>query len=182
MKNMSKTLLLFNVVLGSLVLLTTSCKTEDTDPTYTLTQADLNKATSAEDLDVTGTEYGEDVSIPHNGMPISPDSTFRDIFSNISTSDNIKAGTIFTKKTWMKNPDGSKGMLQVTFAMAKREAGYNPTGGDFEYVMMPNDGSNNYDTNPNGMLPDVSITDMRGKLGTCAGCHAKVSSYIFVRP
>ena len=177
-----KTTLFFVALMGGLLLLAPSCKTEDdTDPTYTLSQADLNKATNAEDLDVTGTEYGADVSIPHNGMPISPDSTYRDIYSNIAKSDDIKMGTIFTKKTWMKNPDASKGMLQVTFAMAKREAGYNPAGGDFEYVMMPNDGSNDYDTNPNGMLPDVSNTDMRGKLGTCAGCHAKVSSYIFVR-
>ena len=178
-----KTTLFFVAVMGSLILLTTSCKKdEDSDPTYTLTQSDMNNATSAEDLDVTGTEYGADVSIPHNGMPISPDSTFRDIYSNISSSDNIEVGTIFTKKTWMKNPDGSKGMLQVTFAMAKREAGYNPAGGDFEYVMMPNDGSNDYGVNPNGMLPDESMTEMRGKLGTCAGCHAKITSYIFVRP
>ena len=177
-----RTRLFFILLMSGLLLATTSCKKdEDPDPTYTLSQNDLNKATTAEDLDVTGDEYGADVSIPHNGMPISTDSTFRDIYSNISKSDPIKTGTIFTKTTWMKNPDGSKGMLQVTFAMAKREAGYNPAGGDFEYVMMPNDGSNDYDANPNGMLPDVSNTNMRGKLGTCAGCHAKVSSYIFVR-
>jgi len=47
---------------------------------------------------------------------------------------------------------------------------------------MPNDGSNDYAVNPMGMLPDVSDTDKRGKLGTCAGCHAKISSFIFVRP
>ena len=178
-----RTTLFFVVAMGTLLLLTPSCKKdEDSNPTYTLTQSDLNKSTNAEDLDVTGTEYGVDVSIPHNGMPISPDSTFRDIYSNIAKSDAIKVGTIFTKKTWMKKPDGSKGMMQVTFAMAKRESGYNPAGGDFEYVMMPNDGSNDYAINPMGMLPDVSNTDMRGKLGTCAGCHAKTSSYIFVRP
>ncbi len=179
-----KTTLFFVTLMCGLLLLAPSCKTDNDDPnpTYTLTQADLNKATEVEDLDVTGTEYGADVSIPHNGMPISPDSTYRNIYSNNSNSNIIEIGTIFTKKTWMKNPDGSKGMLQVTFAMAKREADYNPAGGDFEYVMMPNNGSNDYDTNPNGILPDESNTDMRGKLGTCAGCHAKISSYIFVRP
>jgi len=180
MKNM-RTTLFFVALMGGLILLTPSCKKEDEPTTYTLTQADLNKATNAEDLDVTGDEYGADVSIPHNGMPISTDSTFRDIYSNIATTDAIKMGTIFTKKTWMKNPDGSKGMMQVTFAMAKRESGYNPAGGDFEYVMMPNDGSNDYGMNPMGMLPDESNTAVRGKLGTCAGCHAKVTSFIFVR-
>jgi hypothetical protein len=62
----------------------------------------------------------------------------------------------------MKLADGSKGMLQVTFAMIKREEGYYPLGGDFEYVMMPNDGSNDYEVNPNGMLP-ADGSEMRGQ-------------------
>ena len=151
-------------------------------PAFKATQTDLDKATNAEDLNVTGTKYGEDVSIPHNGMPISPDSTFRDIYSNLLPQENINVGTIVTKSTFMKHADGSKGALQVTFAMIKREPGYFPTGGDFEYVMMPNDGSNDYEAHPNGMLPPESATEMRGQLGNCASCHAKAgSSYLFVR-
>jgi len=77
--------------------------------------------------------------------------------------------------------DGSKGMLQVTFAMAKREAGYYPEGGDWEYVMMPNNTGNDFNTQPNGALPDASNTDMRGKLAMCVACHTAQSDFLFVR-
>ena len=149
-------------------------------PAFKATQADLNASTNIEDFNVTGTKYGEDVSIPHNGMPISVDSTYRDIYSNIGEKENVRVGAVFTKSTYMKHADGSKGALQVTFAMIKREDGYYPLGGDFEYVMMPNDGSNDYDVNPNGMLPDEG-SEMRGQLANCASCHAKTSEYLFVR-
>ncbi len=153
---------------------------DGTVPAFKATQADLNAAVNAEDLMVTGAEYGADVSIPHNGMPISVDSTYRDIYSGIGEKENVDVGTIFTKGTFMKHADGSKGALQVTFAMIKREEGYYPVGGDFEYVMMPFNADNDYGTNPNGMLPDEG-SEMRGQLANCASCHAKVDEYLFVR-
>jgi len=179
---MQKKGLALAAILGVIILFT-GCNKDDKDETptiYTLTQSDLNKASMAEDLGVSGTPYGQDVSIPHNGSTMSPDSTIRDIYSNLNRAATIETGTIFTKHTFLMNEDGSKGDLQVTFAMVKREAGYNPEGGDFEYVMMPNDGSNDYVANPNGMLPDVGQTDMRGKLAMCASCHSKSTSYVFV--
>jgi len=171
------------MILSAFIILTTSCKKDedDTPATYTLTQADLNKAINVEDENVTGTPYGADVTISHNGTTVSPDSTFRDIFSNISLTTDVAMGTVFTKRTYLRNADGSKGNLQVTFAMAKREAGYNPDGGDWEYVMMPYSATNDYSAQPNGMLPDASQTDMRGKLAMCASCHSAQSSYLFVR-
>ncbi len=179
-----KTKLFLMLAIAGFIALSSGCK-KDEDPqeaeTYTLTQTDLNQATGAEDLDVTGSPYGQDVTIAHNGMAVSADSTFRDIYSNISSSESITLGTIFTKKTYLMNADGSKGMLQVTFAMAKREAGYNTDGGDWEYVMMPNNTGNDFSAQPNGVLPDISETEMRGKLAMCASCHSKKSSYIFVR-
>ena len=165
-------------------LLWTSCtndNNDDPDPTYTLTQADMNGSDKEVELNATGRKYG-DASIPHGGSGLTTEDTYRDIYSNIGfkSSDASASGTIFTKRTYMKNADGSKGELLVTFAMAKREAGYFPDGGDWEYVMMPNDGSNDYSENPNGMLPDASATDMRGQLASCAGCHAKASNdYLF---
>ncbi|MEE4260065.1 MAG: hypothetical protein V2I62_09910 [Bacteroidales bacterium] len=179
---MNKKVLIFTTVLSAIILIA-GCKKEDKDETpatYTVTQSDLNKAATAEDLGVSGTPFGQDVSIPHNGSTMSPDSTIRDIYSNLNRAATIEMGTIFTKHTFLMNEDGSKGDLQVTFAMVKREAGYNPEGGDFEYIMMPNDGSIDYGVNPNGELPDVSQTDMRGKLAMCASCHSKSSSYVFV--
>lgn len=181
---MKKKTSMFAVLIAAILIVTASCKKNEEEPqdqTFTLTQALLNQATQDEDIGVSGSPYGQDVSIPHNGTTMSPDSTIRDIFSNIAQSASIQPGTVFTKHTYLMNSDGSRGDLQVTFAMFKREAGYNPAGGDFEYVMMPNDGGNDYVTNPNGKLPDVSQTAMRGKLGMCASCHANKSSYIFVR-
>lgn len=150
-------------------------------PAFTATQSDLNAATNEEDIGVTGTKYGADVSIPHGGTSGNPDSTFRDIYSNIGAQEDIRVGAVLAKRTYAKNADGSQGPLLITFAMIKHEEGYFPSGGDFEYVMMPNDGSNDYSSNPNGMLPDASALDMRGKLESCAGCHSKVSGYSFVR-
>lgn len=165
-----------------LLLFVTSCKNEEADPSYTLTQTYLNKSTKVEDSDVTGIEYGADVSIPHGGENLTTDGTYRDIFSSIGSNGDVALGTIYTKKTYVKNANGSKGDLLVTFAMAKRESGYYAAGGDWEYVMMPNDGTNNYTANPNGTLPPTT-SEMRGQLANCAGCHAAASAsdYIFVR-
>lgn len=179
-KFLSITLLL---ICGS-ILFISSCKNETTpDPSYTLSQADLNKSTQTQELDITGVKYGTDASIPHGGSNLTTDDTYRDIYSSIGPGGTVTTGTIFTKKTYMKNADGSKGALLVTFAMAKREAGYYVNGGDWEYVMMPNDGSNDYTANPNGTLPAASATDMRGQLANCASCHAKAAStdYLFSR-
>ncbi len=179
---MKRQALVFGLLIGLLVVVS-SCKNDSDDPEVVieLTQATLNQSVQVEDLNVSGTPYGQDVSIPHNGSTISPDSTLRDIYANVAASAAITPGTIFTKRTHIMNTDGSKGELQVTFAMIKRESGYNPDGGDFEYVMMPFSTSNNYTDNPNGMLPDVSQTEMRGKLQMCASCHSKAAGYVFVR-
>lgn len=181
---MNKLLNITLLICAVLLLFATSCKNEsDPEPMYNMTQADLNKSTQVEDTDVTGTKYGADVSIPHGGQNLTSDDTYRDIYSSVGPNGEITMGTIFTKRTYIKNADGSKGDLLVTFAMAKRESGYYTSGGDWEYVMMPNDGSNDYTANPNGTLPAESATEMRGQLANCASCHAKASAsdYIFVR-
>ena len=108
-------------------LLWTSCTNdsdEDPNPTYTLTQADMNGSDKEVELNATGRKYG-DASIPHGGSGLTTEDTYRDIYSNIGfkSSDASASGTIFTKRTYMKNADGSKGELLVTFAMAKRKPG-----------------------------------------------------------
>lgn len=175
---MKKQLLSFIVLSLGVALFMSSCKNdnEDPDPSYTLTQNDLNKSSDEVEKDITGKKYGEDVSIPHGGSGLTFDDTYRDVYSNLSKSTSANdMGTIYTKRTYVKNADGSKGDLLVTFAMAKRESGYYAEGGDWEYVVMPNDGSNDYSVNPNGLLPPTSETNMRGQLASCAGCHAKAS-------
>ena len=182
---MNKKLHLILVTIVSLSLFISSCTNSDEDPpapSYTLTQDDMNKSTESVEEDVTGRKYGEDVSIPHGGSKLTSEDTYRDIYSNQTSksTDAESLGTIYTKRTYVKNADGSKGDLLVTFAMAKREAGYFTDGGDWEYVMMPNDGSNDYGDNPNGLLPPTSATDMRGQLPGCAGCHSQAGNdYLF---
>jgi len=180
---------LFSIILiftSGLLFLISACtnnNSEEPNPTYTFTQADLNNSTQSQDENITGKKYGINVSISHDGTNSDANETYRDIFSNIGKGGTIKTGTIFTKRTYKKNADGSRGELLMTFAMAKRESGYYSAGGDWEYVMMPNDGTNDYNTNPNGTLPPASATDMRGQLAVCASCHAYASSsdYIFSR-
>jgi hypothetical protein len=184
-QRMNKNLLILVILLMSFTLVWTSCTNNDDDddpaPTYTLNQEDLNKSNKEVALNETGRKYG-DASIPHGGSGLTTDDTYRDIYSTVGfkSSDASEVGTIYTKRTYLKNADGSKGDLLVTFAMAKREAGYYPDGGDWEYVMMPNDGTNDYNDNPNGALPPASASDMRGQLANCAGCHSQASNdYLF---
>lgn len=162
----------------------TACSDDDDDDNtpFIATQANLNAATNVVELDINDNKYGES-TIPHNGNPGSGEDTFRDVFSSESDHSNseLDKGTIVIKHTYAKNADGTKGDLLVTFAMIKREADYYPTGGDWEYVMMPNDGSNDYSTNVNGLLPSDIDDASRGKLASCAGCHAEGGTdFLFV--
>lgn len=103
----------------------------------------------------------------------SPDSTVREVFaSTANLSGSIPVGTIVTKNTYKRGADGNKtDEIYVSFAMVKREAGYYPDGGDWEYIMMPNDGAVDYNVHPFGILPDEGSSS-RGKLTSCAGCHS----------
>jgi hypothetical protein len=170
----------FIIILTLIIGCSEKSTTEPDNSQYLASQADLNKSTNAYLLNLTGRTFGES-SVPHNGTTLSPDSTYRDIFgTNPNKDDAIKKGTIITKRVFIRNADSTKGSLQVTFAMIKRESGYDTPNKDWEYVMMPFDASNNYNTNPNGILPDISNTQKRGKIAMCIGCHASASGGDFL--
>ena len=144
-----------------------SCSNDDDDPvTYTLTQDALDKVSTK-----VGDFTGEDFA--HNGTSVSGDSTTRSVWTSLANLDgDLPVGTIVTKKTFMNDADGNKtDNLQVSFAMVKREAGYYAGGGDWEYIMLPYDATNDYGAHPYGILP-AAESDMRGKLASCAGCHS----------
>lgn len=167
-------LLLTTAIVMAMAVNLSSCSKDDDDDEvqdYTLTQADLNATNNAFELDVTGSPFGSS-SIAHNGNPdMTADDTFRDIYTNLaSNSDSPEIGTIISKHTFSKDADGNKADLLVTFAMIKRKSGYYADGGDWEYMVMPNDGSNDYATNPNGAI--ATLDENRGQLSNCAGCHA----------
>ena len=178
--NFSKITKIFFFAILSVAIISCSDDDNGNDPTpedYELNQTDLNNATTVIETDITGAPYG-DASVGHAGGP-APDETLRDVFANESKSDEIKVGSIITKKVYEKNEDGSQGKLLVTFAMAKRKDGYYPEGGDWEYFQMPNKGNTDYDENPNGLISEAAAT---GKIEMCAGCHAKAeSNFVFTK-
>ena len=165
------TILVMALVTISVIALVQSCKKDSTTTTITATQAQLDASTTVVSQNLSGgTPFGN-ASISHNGTMLPTDSTLRDVYSNF-TGATASPGSVMTKRVYMKNPNGSMGVLEVTFAMVKHEVGYWPAGGDWEYVEMPNMGTTNYTSNPNGMLPAAIDTMMRGKLAMCQSCHA----------
>ena len=166
-------LFLYAMILAAFGLGFAGCSDEDDeDDPFIATQADLDAAMT-KILEVNGDEFQD---FAHNGTDASSDSTYRVIYANTSgLSGNIPKGTIVAKHTYSATPDGQKGdKLFVTFAMIKREAGYNPDSDDWEFAQMPNDGSHNYSANPHGTLPSTD-SPMRGKLGGCISCHNKAA-------
>lgn len=143
-------------------------------------QKDLDMSITPAKLSVTGTPLG-DVSIAHDGRDISADSSFRDSYTNMrSPNETIKPGTIFTKRAYVKNKNGSKGNLEMIFAMIKREKGYYPAGGNWEYITIEFDKLNDYKLHPNGKLPQKIDDESRGKISFCTDCHKKASGKDFV--
>lgn len=166
-------LLITTAILMGMSIQLSSCSKDDDDDEvqdFTVTQADLDATISVFETDVTGAQYGTS-SIAHNGNPdMTADDTFRDIYTNLaSNTDGIEIGTIIAKHTFAKNDDGTKGDLLATFAMVKRKANYFADGGDWEYMMIPNDGTSDYESNPNGLIASAAA---RGELTSCGGCHA----------
>lgn len=156
------------------------CETDDDeDQKVELTQEALNNATNHLG-DFTGQAF--EASIPHGGPDgISVDSTIRAVYANVDqVGSSIDKGTLITKRTYKKNPDGTKGQLFVTFAMFKRESGYDSENANWEYVSMPASENVDYTNNPNGDLDAEG--NARGKLNGCISCHgaADGDDYLFV--
>lgn len=143
-------------------------------------QKDLDMSIKPAKLSVTGTPLGN-VSVAHDGRSISADSSFRDSYTNMnSPKETIKPGTIFTKRVYLRKKNGSKGNLEMLFAMIKREKGYFPAGGDWEYVSISYDKNTDYKKHPNGLLPANADDKMRGKISMCGDCHKAASGQDFV--
>ena len=166
-------LLLMSLVCFGFLFSFSSC-TDEPEEVVT-TQADLNAAVNV----LSKTSGG---SFAHGGPDgTTGDQTNRDMYSDLADpkTGTITEGTIITKRTFVRNTDGSSGDLYVTFAMIKREADYWPEGGDWEYVKMPYDANVDYTANPNGMLPSEGDAD-RGKLAGCQTCHAQAEGNDFL--
>lgn len=153
-----------------------SCNDDDDDDeviVIDITQEQLDAAINPIMLDLTGGNF------EHGGPIADPDSTYRDIFGSVTNlPTDVPPGTIITKKTWMAEDGMKTDQLYVSFAMVKREAGYDPENENWEYIMLPYDETNDYSMHPFGQLEGSN----RGKLQGCIDCHAKAGSgdYLFV--
>ncbi|MGQ1786436.1 MULTISPECIES: hypothetical protein [unclassified Saccharicrinis] len=141
-----------------------------------ITQSQLNNAT-----DMIGDFTGG--TFAHGGPSgTTGDETIREVYASLaSLSETVAPGTIVTKNTFAREPDGSTGDLYVSFVMVKRESGFDTTNKDWEFMQIPFDASNDYGINPFGMLPAVGAGN-RGSLAGCIGCHSGAGGgdYLFV--
>jgi hypothetical protein len=136
-----------------------------------ITQADLDAANNVIKMDLTGGGF------EHGGPVAGGESTFRDIFGSAANlPTNIPAGTIITKKTWKANNGQKTDSLLVSFAMVKREAGYDSGNMDWEYLMIGFDEDNDYTAHPFGSLEKAN----RGKLEGCINCHSSAGGGDFL--
>jgi hypothetical protein len=73
-------------------------------------------------------------------------------------------GTVIVEETYGRLVADGKGSLTQISAMVKRAPGYDPAGGDWEFMLVK---------------PDLTLA-ARGKLPTCIACHAAASGRDFV--
>lgn len=119
-----------------------------------------------------------------NKQPITGDTTgvlgsahegargFREVFisdagKNAASGGPYPQGTLILKESYKRGSSGGKGDLASLTMMTKREAGYDPENGDWEYLMA---------------TPALKI-QAQGKLGMCINCHAAAfdSDYVFTK-
>ena len=151
----------------------TACEEDDDDDVemnepFTTTQADIDNSTF-----VVGTYDTAESSLGAHGG----DNTIRDVYA--STSEGLDYRTVITKRIYAKEENGDKGDLTEVYAMVKHEAGYNPDGGDWEWIIIP--GSSVTTENPNGMLSEARLRSKEASV--CISCHrvADGDDFSFVR-
>jgi hypothetical protein len=169
----------------SLLLVLGSCQQEEETPAagFILTQAQLDAAVlvyRSTDLNITGAPFG-------NRQNDSTRFLIRDIYSNVPAGKPLAAGSLVAIRAYKKAP-GGRGKLKLIDVMVKQPAGYNANGGDFEYLRIHYDPATDYKQHPNGLLPEVSQVNARGRdlvvsPESCVSCHRKAGhrSFIFSR-
>jgi hypothetical protein len=81
----------------------------------------------------------------------------------IGPSNRLPVGSVLVQRHTQRQGGVDFGL----FAMQKREAGYFPAGGDWEFVVVGRDGR----------------VEARGKLESCARCHAEAPvDFVFAPP
>ena len=145
---------------------------------FVLTQQLLDSATfvsEATDTLIIGDPFG--------AREPSAQNDFRSIFSTADKNQPLKAGHIIAIRAYT-NKNGHRDKLLFVDVMVKRETGFNPDGNDFEYMRIMYDPLVDYNKHPNGLVPDINNTKVRG-LGdnilsiNCVSCHQRTDDFIF---
>ena len=96
-------------------------------------------------------------------VEVSVNSVAASSYERLTVGERFAEGSILVKK----HKEKTSGALGPVFAMIKRETGFYPDGGDWEFVV----------TDPRG------VVDQRGQLPSCARCHAEASTdWVFGQP
>jgi hypothetical protein len=157
------------------VLIIQSCAPESVTPSAVtdarITQEQLDGATIT-----TTAEYGI-TGDPFKAFGTDTVTTLHKIRYLASSTDRtvpVGPGSIWVRRAYMYDVK-TRGTLINDVIMVKREGGYYPGGGDFEYMTIPYDSTVNYVLHPNGMLPETGDTLHRGygaAVQKCVSCHA----------
>jgi Cytochrome P460 len=136
---------------------------------------------------ITGDTFaGPELTVPHilteTDTIVSTLMTERGIWTNQPffrqqvADRSIPVGTIVVKRLWYRDatvtapsPAG-RIARRNTYAMIKQPAGYNPEGGDWEYIAFKFEPQTNFSTFPNGVLGSALL---RGRVELCMNCHGK---------
>src|SRR5947209_3287387 len=118
-----------------------SCKSDTTTPnprTGTITQADLDASTVPLASGIVGDQFNVFATIPSPPDTTTMRHRLRDVFSSISTATSISEGTVLVRESYYAHDTSLhvRDSLFATMVMIKREPGYYPGGGDFEYAVM----------------------------------------------
>jgi hypothetical protein len=94
---------------------------------------------------------------------VSANAAAAPVYTSLSRSSRFPTGAALAKK----HTELSTGAPGPLFVMVKRDAGFFPQGGDWEYVV----------TDPDGWIED------RGPIASCARCHAEATAdWVFGLP
>lgn len=141
---------------------------KNTAQPFLLTQTALdqiNTVSLASDTTITGNIF----NVRNDGS----DKNIKDIYSNKPFDRTVQTGDIFVIRNFL-NEDGQRGALDFVDVMVRREDGFNPFAGDFEYFRMGYDSMTNYAMHPNGIVPTIDNVYDRGKdvaRAACVACH-----------
>ncbi len=198
MKHVNFIVAIFFILSSSVLFSCKSDTTSSTPRTGTITQADLDAASIPIATGIVGDSFTVFQSFASPADTQTSRHRLRDVFSSISKTTAISEGTIMARAAYNDAAGTSvhsRDNLFATMVMIKRESGYFPAGGDWEYAFLkytkPSDTvGHRYGNLPADALAlasdtiDMTKTGIRGKLQTrCASCHATAhdNGFVFMR-